>query len=103
MTKSMNTFDFTLVLSGFSELTDEVMNILYDAGCDDGLVCLAKDGTPFIEFDREATDLQTAIRSAISDVRKTPYRVVRVETPATSIVALINAELSPSGLRLPTT
>jgi hypothetical protein len=100
---SMNTFDFTLVLSGFSELSDEGINVLHDAGCDDGLVCLAKDGTAFIEFDREATDLQSAIRSAIGDVQKTPYRVVRVETPATSIVALINAELSPAGIQLPTT
>ena len=102
MSESMSTFDFTLVLSGFSELTDDVMNALYEAGCDDGLVCLAKGGTAFIEFDREATDLQSAIRSAIADVRKTPYQVVRVETPATSIVALINAELSPSGMQLPT-
>ena len=102
MSESMSTFDFTLVLSGFSEFTEEVMNVLYEAGCDDGLVCLAKDGTAFIEFDREATDLQSAIRSAMRDVRKTPYRVVRVETPATSIVALINAELSPSGMQLPT-
>jgi hypothetical protein len=92
----MNTFDFTLVLSGFSELTDEVLNTLYEAGCDDGLVCLAKDGTPFIEFDREAQDLQSAIRSAIADVRKTPYRVVRVETPTSAIVSTINSELSPS-------
>jgi hypothetical protein len=99
----MNTFDFTLVLSGFSELTDEALNALYDAGCDDGLVCLSKDGTPFIEFDREATDLQSAIRSAITDVKKTPYRVVRVETPASSVVAHINAELSTSDLHLPTT
>jgi hypothetical protein len=99
----MITFDFTLVLSGFSELTDEVMNKLYEAGCDDGLVCLAEDGTPFIEFDREASDLQSAIRSAIADVRKTSYRVVRVETPATYIVALINQELSPSETQVPTT
>ncbi len=99
MTKP-STFDFTLVLSGFTELTDGAMNTLYEAGCDDGLVCLAKDGTPFIEFDREATDLQSAIRSAIADVQKTPYRVVRVETPVTAIVTLINAELSSSGLQL---
>jgi hypothetical protein len=102
MSESTSSFDFTLVLSGFSELTDEVMDALYEAGCDDGLICLTKDGIPFIEFDRESTDLQSAIRSAIADVRKTPYRVVRVETPATSIVALINAELSPSGMQLPT-
>ena len=102
MTKSMGNFDFTLVLSGFSELTEEALNTLYEAGCDDALVCLDKDGTPFLEFDREATDLQTAIRSAIADVGKTPFHVVRVETPATSIVALINAELSPSGTQIPT-
>lgn len=97
----MNTYDFTLVLTGFSELTDETLDALHEAGCDDGLVCLSKDGTPFIEFDREATDMQSAIRSAIADVQKTPYKVVRVETPASSVVALINAELSPTGMQLP--
>jgi hypothetical protein len=99
MTKP-STFDFTLVLSEFSKLTDEIMNTLYEAGCDDGLLCLAKDGRPFIESDREATDLQSAIRSAIADVQKTPYRIVRAETPATAIVTLINAELSSSGQHL---
>lgn len=98
----MNTFEFTLVLSGFSELTDDALNTLYDAGCDDGLVCLAKDGTPFIEFDREASDLRSAIRSAIDDVRKTPYQVVKVETPASAIVATINSELL-LGVHAPTT
>jgi hypothetical protein len=96
----MNTFDFTLVLSGFSELTDEALNALYEAGCDDGLVCLTKDGTPFIEFDREAPDLQSAIRSAIADVNKTPFQVVKVETPTSVIVSSINSELSP-GVQLP--
>jgi hypothetical protein len=98
----MNTYDFTLVLSGFSELTDEALDTLHEAGCDDGLVCLDKDGTPFIEFDREATDIQSAIRTAIADIQKTPFKVVRVETPASSVVALINAELSTPGVQLPT-
>jgi hypothetical protein len=97
----MNTYDFTLVLSGFSVLTDEALDALHEAGCDDGLVCLSKEGTPFIEFDREATDIQSAIRSAITDVQKTPYKVIRVETPASSVVALINAELSTPGVQLP--
>jgi hypothetical protein len=67
----MSTFDFSLVLTGFSELTDEVMNALYEAGSDDGLVYLTQVGTPFIDFDRDATNLQSAFRSAIADVRKT--------------------------------
>ena len=98
----MSTYDFTLVLSGFSKLTDDILNTLFEAGCDDGLVCLANDGTPFIEFDREGADLQSAIRSAISDIKKTPYHVLRVETPATSIVAIINSELSLTGSQVPT-
>ena len=98
----MSTFEFTLVLSGFSSLSDEALNSLYEAGCDDGLVCLAKDGTPFIEFDREASDLQSAIRSAIADVHKTPFQVLKVENPASAIVATINSELLPS-IAVPTT
>ena len=98
----MATFDFTLYLSGFSDLTDEILDKLYEAGCDDGMVCLTKDGVPFIEFEREGVDLQSAIRSAIANVRATPYQVIRVETPATSVVAFINSELSLSGMQLPT-
>ena len=103
MKEPVKSFDFTLVLSGFSALTEEAMDTLYEAGCDDGLLRLSKDGIPFIEFDREATDLQSAIRSAIDDVRKTPFRVVRVETPAASVVAQINAELSPASIQVPMT
>jgi hypothetical protein len=99
----MSTYDFTLVLSGFSNLTDDILKTLFEAGCDDGLICLAKDGTPFIEFDREGADLQTAIRSAISDIKKTPFHVLRVETPASSVVSIINSELSVPGSQVPAT
>jgi len=78
MIKANRTHEFTLILSGFSELTEEVMDAIYEAGCDDGLLCL-RSGVPFIEFDRESPSLKEAVLSAIADVEKAGFRAVRVE------------------------
>jgi hypothetical protein len=94
MSTQTHSYEFTLVLSGFSELKPDVMDSLFEAGCDDGLLCLDEYGAPFIEFDREASSLEEAVRSAIADVHKTPYRVLRVESEAAATVQTINAELA---------
>lgn len=94
MSSTRKSHEFTIVLSGFSELTENAMNALYEAGCDDGLLCLDKHGVPFIEFHREASSFDEAVRSAIADVQRTPFRVLRVETAVTRTVDLINAELA---------
>lgn len=94
MSPKRQSYEFTLVLSGFSELTETVMGSLYEAGCDDGLLCVDKYGVPFIEFDREASSFDEAVRSAIADVQKAPYRVLRVESEAADTVQTINSELA---------
>jgi len=61
-------FDFALVLDGLSDLTDEVMDKLYKAGCDDATFSL-RYGRVFAEFSRTTATYAEAVLSAIRDVR----------------------------------
>jgi hypothetical protein len=66
----MTTDDFTLILSSPTELTEQFADDLYAAGCDDSTPS-STDGLLSIDFAREASDLESAIRSAVSDVATT--------------------------------
>ena len=72
MTTSANScdceHDFTLVLSGISEITPEVMDALYKVGCDDGTISL-RSGRPYMTFSRNAPSMKDAILSAIDNIR----------------------------------
>ncbi len=72
--------EFTLVLDGIPDLTPEVMNALFEAGCDDATVS-RQNGRLVIDFDRAGVSMREAIVSAINDIRKAGIgaRVVRVE------------------------
>lgn len=59
--------DFALVISGVHDLTDDVADALFEAGCDDGTVSM-QQGRLYVDFSRSAICLQDAIISAISDV-----------------------------------
>jgi hypothetical protein len=71
---------FTLILDGVPDLTEEVANRLFEAGCDDALP-LWRDGIVSLGFDRTAPSLREAITSAIRDIESAGVgaRVVRVE------------------------
>lgn len=71
----MKTHEFTLILK--SDPDDDLADKLYGI-CQDGLLATIA-GTPHIDFSREASDLETAIRSAISDVQSAGIKVERVE------------------------
>jgi len=77
----MSTYDFTLILNGSFELTDELADRLFAAGCDDGTPCSC-GGIVSIDFSREASDLESAIRSAIANVSSTGCIVERAEIDA---------------------
>jgi hypothetical protein len=75
-TKEMNTrvpceteHDFVLVLTGISELSEEMENALFDAGCDDCTISL-RSARVFLTFNRTADSMEMAILSAIRDVRR---------------------------------
>lgn len=77
----MKTYEFTLVLSEGTELTDDLAESLFEAGCDDGSPGSC-EGVVSIDFHREAESLEQAIRSAVADVQKTGSTVARVQIEA---------------------
>jgi hypothetical protein len=71
-------YEFSLILKEGTEITEELADQLFEAGCDDstpGTFC----GTPYVSFHREAESLESAIRSAVADVQKAGCVVERVQ------------------------
>jgi hypothetical protein len=73
-------YQFTLILSGVSELTAKLADIMYQA-TDGDIECNMRDGVAFLEFQRNAPTLREALISAIRDVEggQDGVRVARVE------------------------
>ena len=63
----MALFSFTLTIEGADILTDDAINALYEAGCDDATFGVSY-GVQTGEFDREAADFAEAVASAIKAV-----------------------------------
>ena len=74
----MTKYEFTLILKGPLELTEDIADELFEAGCDDGTPGMC-EGVFSIDFHREAGSLEQAIRSAIGNVKAAGYQVERVE------------------------
>ncbi|MEO6807718.1 MAG: hypothetical protein ABI353_01215 [Isosphaeraceae bacterium] len=75
------TFSFSLVFDGIIEdLTEELLNTLFEAGCDDAHVGV-REGVLRITFDRESPSFRIALISAIADVERAGVglELVRVE------------------------
>jgi hypothetical protein len=77
----MAKYEFTLILKGSPELTEEMADALYEAGCDDGTPGTC-NGVFSIDFHREADSLESALRLAIANVKSAGYDVARVEIEA---------------------
>jgi hypothetical protein len=73
-------FEFTVYLAKVSEMTDEVAEKLYEAGCDDGLVG-SSEGRSYVTFSREAASQREAIGSALGDIKKAGFDWVSIELP----------------------
>ncbi len=72
--------DFTLVLNGESELTTEIENALFEAGCDDATLSFQM-GTVCLDFTRAAASRENAVASALADVHKAGFEVELVREP----------------------
>jgi hypothetical protein len=77
MAATLKVYTFTLILSGATELTVEIANALYEAGCDDAGVGSC-EGALTVDFDREAESLGDAIGSAVKDVERAGFAVAQV-------------------------
>jgi hypothetical protein len=80
----MKKYEFTLILKGALELTDDIADALFEAGCDDGTPGTC-EGVFSIDFHREAESLEEAIRSAIGNVKTAGCQVDRVEISAEAV------------------
>ena len=73
----MTSWDFTVVLKDVTEMTDALADAIYEAGCDDATVG-SSCGTATASFSREAESLQSAIASAVADLRRAGCEAGRV-------------------------
>jgi hypothetical protein len=80
MKATSQSYEFTLILTGVTELTDALSDALFEAGCDDGTLG-EREGVVFLDFTREAASPRAAILSAIAAVEGAGVgaRVARVE------------------------
>ncbi len=74
------THEFTLVYTGVEDFTDEFINAMYEAGCDDALIGM-RDGFFFADFSRNSPTFREALISAIEDIERSgqPLQLIRVE------------------------
>ena len=66
----MAIYRFTVVLAGLNEISDDLAEARFEAGCDDGSP-FSSCGVGAVGFDREADCLESAMCSAVADVRNT--------------------------------
>ncbi|MEX0642533.1 MAG: hypothetical protein WD468_07520 [Pirellulales bacterium] len=77
----MPKYEFTLILKGSHDLTEDIADQLFESGCDDGSPGTC-DGELSIDFQRTANTLEAAINSAMANVKSAGYEVERVEIEA---------------------
>ena len=66
-------YEFALILKRQYELTEEIADELFEAGCNDGTPGIC-NGVFSIDFCRDGDSLEAAIRSAIADVKSAGVR-----------------------------
>ncbi len=76
----MQAYDFNLVIDSVTDITSEVEDAIFEAGCDDAIVS-KRNEIIYLDFDREADSLEAAILSAIAQVEQTKCGLIvkRVE------------------------
>lgn len=89
----METFRFTVHLANVTEVSDDAADAFFDAGCDDGTFG-ACGGQAFVEFDREASSLEEAIRSAVENVEQAGFQVREVTSSEFETIARFNRDLA---------
>lgn len=84
----MRTYEFILILREPAELTEDVAERLFLAGCDDGSPGMS-EGCVFVHFHREANSLEEAIDSAAQNVRSAGYLVHHAELEVDNLAAAV--------------
>src|SRR5436190_15813608 len=74
----MKTYELDVVLSEAHEVTDDLADELFAAGCDDATLASC-DGVVWVHFDREAASPEDAIRSAVEQIKIAGISLSKVE------------------------
>jgi len=74
----MKTYWFHVFLAGVDSITDETAEALFEAGCNDGLPS-SSGGLAQVSFAREADSLESAIFSALDEIKKAGFDFSKVE------------------------
>ncbi|MBF7683876.1 XRE family transcriptional regulator [Acinetobacter sp. B5B] len=74
----MDIYHFTIVIRDARYQMSELEDRLFEAGCDDALLCSYND-TVYLEFDREAESAEVAIKSALANIRTAGFKELVVE------------------------
>ncbi len=79
--RTMTEYEFVLrfQLPADTDLPEEFLDALYEAGCDDAVVGVGLPGYISLDFSREATDAQEAVLSAISHVQNAIHNAKLIE------------------------
>lgn len=81
----MPTHSFSVLIAAEAGLSDEqfsaLTEILAKNGCDDATVAGHPEGIE-VMFDREATDLMAAMKSAVINVAKAKQKILRLQIAA---------------------
>jgi hypothetical protein len=83
----MKTYEFDVVLRDVSEISDDLADGLFAAGCDDATPASC-GGTAWIHFDREAPSLEEAIGRAVAQVQSVGFTVSKIQLDVASAVSL---------------
>lgn len=82
-----NSYQFTLILDGVDDTTPGLEDALFKAGCDDALINY-KNGTVYLDFDREGENLERVILSAIKDIESSDIGAKVVSVAPEHLVSL---------------
>ncbi|MFA9499730.1 hypothetical protein ACERCG_04720 [Mannheimia sp. E30BD] len=68
----MTLYHFSILIRDADKSTENLEDRLFDAGCDDALICFYNQSV-YLEFDREAETAQIAIQSAFDNLRQAGF------------------------------
>jgi hypothetical protein len=71
---SKDFYQFTLILKNVDKNTENLEDSFYQSGCDDALINF-RNGTVYLDFEREDSSLEHALISAIHDVESALVRL----------------------------
>ncbi len=90
----MSLYHFSILIRDASNQTEALEDRLYEAGCDDALICFNNQAV-YLEFDREAISAKEAIESAMANIRAAGFHDLVLQESGVSSLAEI---ASRSGL-----